>query len=400
MSAPAGALPQPDNGSPRARNAGLVMLCDVDLESRDATRTHTIEVARWFADAGLLVELITRGSDPGVAGVNHHAARGTEREKVRRIASINALAVALLLKRRGDARRMYVRHLWSSVPALLVGRLLGYRVVTQVDDVPYGRSFEPDLPLAVDYVKRAATILMGWAACGIVAVTSQIKGLLVDEFHVPPERVAVLPNGVDVDYFSPTPREEAIARAGLEPGCRYAVFLGRFQPWVDFQTLLEAFAIVAGAHPDVRLILVGDGVERERVERDAQRLGIVDSLLITGFVSDRAQIRDYIGAATVALAAHRRQYVGHIGVSPTKLAEYFAMGRAVIAEDVPGLREAIERSGAGVIVPAEPRAMAEAIESLLDPARADELGAVGRRLAEERYSWRSVVERTIPLFGL
>ncbi|MGA2321629.1 MAG: glycosyltransferase family 4 protein [Solirubrobacteraceae bacterium] len=386
------------NGDARSERNGLVMLCDVDLEALDATRTHTIEVARCFADAGLEVDLIARGPDPQIAGVRYHSAHGTEAQKVRRILTVNLHTIGVLYKRRRTAWRLYVRHHWSNTPVLLAGRVLGYRVVTQVDDVPYGRSFEPDIAVAVDYVKRLTTVIMGRIACGIVAVTSQIKGLLVEEFHVPPERVAVLPNGVDVDFFRPSPRAQAIERLGLEPGCRYAVFLGRFQPWVDFDTLLEGFAIVAARRSDARLILVGDGFERERVERDTLRLGIADSVLITGFIRERTRIRDYMCAGTVALAAHRREYVGHIGVSPTKLAEYLAMGRAVIAEDVPGLREVLEESGAGVVVPADPKAMAEAIESLLDPVRADELGVLGRRLAEERYSWRSVVERTLPLF--
>jgi len=383
----------------RASGSGLVMLCDVDLESHDATRTHTLEVARCFAEAGLDVELIARGPDPRLEGVRYHAVSGTVHQKVRRITAVNMRTILLLFRHRRSAWRLYVRDRWSNIPAMIGGRVLGYRLVTQVDDIPYGRSFEWDIPIAVDYVKRGATILMGRLACGIVAVTPQIKGLLVDQFRVPPERVAALPNGVDIDFFRPAPRAEAIERLGLDPSARYAVFLGRFQPWVDFEMLLEAFALVASSEPAAHLLLVGDGVERERIEQDARRLGIEGSYTITGFIRERELIRDYMCAATVALAAHRREYVGHIGVSPTKLAEYLAMGRAVIAKDVPGLREALEDTGAGVVVGDDPGQMAAAIEALLDPIEADRVGTIGRRLAEERYSWRSVVARTLPLFG-
>jgi glycosyltransferase involved in cell wall biosynthesis len=106
-----------------------------------------------------------------------------------------------------------------------------------------------------------------------------------------------------------------------------------------------------------------------------------------------------MGAATVALVSHHSGYVRRIGVSPTKLAEYLAAARAIVAKDVPGMREVLDETGAGVVVSDDPQAMAEAIAALLDPTRADELGAIGRRIAEERYTWRSVVQRTIPLFG-
>jgi glycosyltransferase involved in cell wall biosynthesis len=388
------------SASASSASHGLVMLCDVDLEASDGTRSHTLGVAAGFAGEGLDVDLIARGPDPGLEGVRYHGAGGAEHERVRRVGSINALTIGLLWKRRRSAGRLYVRHSWSNMLVLIAGRVLGYRVVTQVDDVPYGRGYGPDLPFVVDHVKRLTAMLMGRLAHGVVAVTPEIRGLLTDEFRVPPERVLALRNGVDVDFFRPLPRAQAIERAGLDPGLSYVVFSGRFQPWVDFELMLGAFAIVAHRRPDARLILIGDGGEREAVEGIVGRLGIGEAVQITGLIGERERVRDLVCAGTVALAAHREEYVGHIGVSPTKLAEYFAVGRAVVAKDVPGIRATVEETGAGVVVPGDPDAMAEAILALLDdPGRAEEHGEIGRRVAEERYTWRSVVRRTLPLFG-
>jgi glycosyltransferase involved in cell wall biosynthesis len=224
--------------------------------------------------------------------------------------------------------------------------------------------------------------------------------MLIDEFRTPAERIAALPNGVDIDFFHPLPRAEAIARAGLDPDCRYAVFCGNFQPWVDFDTLLEGFSIVASTLTDARLLLVGDGPEGEHVDGEIRRLGIGDSVLKTGFVRDRSALRDLIAVATVTLSANRSRYRARIGVSPVKVAEYLACGRAVVATDLPGLRESIEETGVGAVTEADPRAFSAAMIALLDPKRAAELGANARRLAEERYAWRSVVHRTVPLFDL
>jgi glycosyltransferase involved in cell wall biosynthesis len=377
---------------------GLVMICDVDLGVPDATRTHTVEVAGNFAREGLDVDLLTRGPDPGLDGVRHHRARGTETVRARRVADLSLRSLAVLYRRRRTARRCYVRHSWSNVPILAAARLLGYRVVTQVDDVQYGRGYERPTPAPIDWTKRLAAMLMGRLAHGIVAVTPQIKGLLVEQFHVPPQRIAVLPNGVDVESFKPLPRELAIRASGLDPSLRYALFCGRLESWGDFDLLLDAFAIVNGRERDARLLIVGDGPERERIEQHARTLAIEDALVMTGFIADRARVAQLMGAATVALMAHRNGYVGRIGVSPTKLAEYMAAGRAVVARDAPGLREAIQESGAGRVVPGDPQAMAGAISELLDPALADELGARGRVAAEQGYTWRSIVRRTLELF--
>jgi glycosyltransferase involved in cell wall biosynthesis len=377
-----------------ARERGLVMVCDVDLAVPDGTRTHTIEVAAGFAAEGLVVDLVSRGPDPRLDGVRYHQAQGSEERRLRRLTDLTLRTIVLLAKRRREARKCYVRHSWSNIPILIAARAFGYRLVTQVDDVQYGKGSQADASPAADYVKRLAAFLMGRLAHGVVAVSPRIKQLLVEQFRVPDKRVVALSNGVDIDTIRPIPREEAIGRAGLNPDTRYVVFCGRLESWGDFDTLLEAFAEVHRRRPDTALLLVGDGPERERIERRSSELGVSEAMVMTGFVEDRVRIGDLIGAATVALICYRDGFVG----SPIKLAEYLAAGRAVVAKDTPGMREALEPTGAGVAVPGERQAMADAIADLLDPIRADEMGEVGRRLAEERYSWRSIVRRTLPLF--
>jgi glycosyltransferase involved in cell wall biosynthesis len=374
------------------------MICDVDLDVPDATRTHTLEVAAGFASEGLSVDLITRGQDPLLPGVQHHRVSGSEESLLPRVPAINWRAALLLLKRRRHGFRCYVRYKWSNLPMLFVARALRYRIVTEVNDVQYGKDYVSEIPIAFDYLKRLAAMAMGRVAHRVIAVTPQIKTLLAREFHVPPSRVAVLPNGVDTKSVRPVPRADALRRTGLDENARYLLFCGRFASWVDFDLMLAAFGLAADRHPDLRLLLVGDGQERGRIERTAEELGIQDKVIFTGFIPDRDKVSDLMGAATVALMAHQTAYVTRIGVSPTKLAEYMAAGRAVVAKDAPGVKEVLQSSGAGLVVSDDSQEMATAIESLLDNGRADIVGAAGRRTAEQNYTWQSVVMRTLSLF--
>ncbi len=386
--------------SSRRVSDGLVMVCDVDLAVPDATRVHTVEVARNFAAEGLAVDLVARGPDPQLDGVRYLQGQGSDSQRIIRVTSLNLRVLRLLWTRRAAARRLYVRFRWSLMPAMVAGWALGYRLVTQVDDVPFGRGYQFEISPVADHVQRFATIVMGRLARGVVAVTPEIKRLLVDQFRAPADRIAVLPNGVDVDFFKPQLRADAITRLELDPELRYVVFCGHFAPWVDFDTIIAGFAKVARARPDARLLLVGGGSEQDRVQRMIQEFGIGDAVIFTGYVSDRRRVRDYVAAAVVALSANTYDARARIGVSPVKLAEYMASGRAIVATDLPGLREALADTGAGLVVRIDPDAMGDAILSLLDPARADAVGARGRKLAEEHFSWRSIVRRTVPLFGL
>jgi glycosyltransferase involved in cell wall biosynthesis len=377
---------------------GLVMLCDVDFGFPDATRTHTVEVARGFALAGLDVDLVARGPDPQLDGVRYTKADGSEEQRLRRLATINAHAIGLLWRRRAVADRFYVRDSWSCLPATVAARLLSYRVVTQVDGIPYGR-VAGEAPSALAMLKLVVAIVVGRLSTGLLAVTPQIKELLVELAHVPAERIAVVPNGVDLEFFKPEARSEAIERSGLDQACTYMVFCGGFHAWSDFDLMLEAFALVLGQRPDARLLLVGDGPERDRIERRARELHLQDTVSLTGMVYERERVRDYLGAATVALLAYRGDKVNRTSASPIKLTEYLAAGRAVVAVEIPGVRELLSDTGAGLVIVGEPVAMSTAILELLANGRADVLGAAGRRVAEERLSWRSVIERTLALFG-
>jgi glycosyltransferase involved in cell wall biosynthesis len=379
---------------------GLVMVCDVDLDVADATRTHTVEVARWFAALGLEVDLVTRGPNPELPGVTHHAV-GVAASTSGRLRAVNIAAVRLLVRRRKTARRCYVRHEWGQVPVLIAARLLGYRVVTQVDDMQYGRGYEWKLSLALNVARRGAAYAMGKLATGIVAVTPGIRDVLVSDYHVDRRRIEVLPNGVDLALFEPQDRGEALLRSGLDPTQRYVVFTGLFARWVEFDTMLRSFVVIGRARTDVRFVLVGDGPMRSQVEQLIHELGLDGSVLLTGFVRERERVRDYIGAATVCLVAHWAPRLQRIGASPTKVAEYFASGRAVVALALPGVREMVEEASAGFAVANDPAAMADAVGILLDDeTKADAAGAAARRAAEEHYSWESVVRRTLPLFGL
>ncbi|MGN6868369.1 MAG: glycosyltransferase family 4 protein [Solirubrobacteraceae bacterium] len=378
---------------------GLVMLCDVDLGLSDATRTHTVGVARGFTRAGLDVHLVARGHDPALPGVRYAAARGGEHQRLTRLATINLQATRLLWSRRRAARRFYLRANWSCFPATVIARALGYHVVMQVDGVPYGPGSPEGRGLA-GLMKLLVAIAMGRLCHGVLAVTPEIERLLIRVARIPPERISVIPNGVDVEFFVPLRREEAIRRSGLDPACRYLVFCGGLYPWTDFPTMLNAFAAVVSAEPDARMVLVGDGPEREPIERHARGLGVADRVILTGRVSDRERIRDYLGAATVALLAYRIERVRRAGGSPIKLMEYLAAGRAVVGLELPGLRELIEGNQAGLVVPCAADALADAIVALLDPAVADRHGAAGRRYAEAHLSWDSIVQRTLVLFRL
>src|SRR5690606_3823091 len=149
--------------------------------------------------------------------------------------------------------------------------------------------------------------------------------------------------------------------------------------------------------PRVRLVLVGKGEspEDERAIRaEAQRLGLADRVTITGWMPiERAW--GYIKLADVCLSPYSPTPILQ-STSPTKLIEYMALGRPVVANDHPEQSEVIRDSGAGLCCAGDEAAFASAVLRILrDPDAAERMGAAGRRYVERKRTHAALADAVV-----
>jgi phosphatidylinositol alpha-mannosyltransferase len=195
----------------------------------------------------------------------------------------------------------------------------------------------------------------------------------------------VIPNGIDTTIFSPSvPRLES-----FDGRKRTLLFLGRFDRRNGLGLMIEAFALLRRSRLDVRLIVVGDGHDRQAFERRVP----------TGLRQDV----HFVGPA---LANRPRYYATcDIFCSPidtasfgVTLLEAMASGKPVVATDNVGYRDLLGSDEGVLVPPGDAVAFAQAITTLLDDdARRRELGANGVRKAS-RYDWDHVVDQTLELY--
>jgi glycosyltransferase involved in cell wall biosynthesis len=167
--------------------------------------------------------------------------------------------------------------------------------------------------------------------------------------------------------------------------------------WKGVEILLEALALV----PGVRGLIVG-GHEAEpdldRVRALAERLGIAARVTFTGLVAP-ARVPDLLRSATILALPNPASAISNRFTSPLKLFEYMAAGRAIVASDLPSVREILHDGvDALLVAPGDANALAGAIRRLVaEPALAEQLG---RRAAEAApgYSWSRRAERLEALF--
>src|SRR6185437_16244465 len=149
-------------------------------------------------------------------GVRFHGGGPLRPSDLRRIPVVNGRAALVLARRRPRAGAAYVREDWASVPAMALARLLGYRVVTEVNDIAYGPGRTDPSTLRGRVTERVKRLFAGWAwrcSTWIVPVTGALGDVIVEDFGVDRRRIVVVPNGVDTDEVVPLDRAAAIAAA-------------------------------------------------------------------------------------------------------------------------------------------------------------------------------------------
>lgn len=261
-----------------------------------------------------------------------------------------------------------------------VARALGVKLLLEVN-----------APLAVERaaygnlrMKRFAdwSDRLVWRGADYVLPVTDALADFVRAAGVPEERIVVIPNGVDLDmYPGGAERDAAKARLGLE-GRIVLGFVGFVRDWHGLPQIIDFVA--ARRDLPLQLLIVGDGLDRERLEARIAELGIRDRARITGFVP-RGEVPGYIAAFDVAL-----QPAVTAWASPLKLFEYLAAGSAVIAPDAPNIREVLTHERDALLFdPADSAQLVEMLRRLCDePALRSRLGQQGRRLVlEHPYTW-------------
>ncbi len=231
-------------------------------------------------------------------------------------------------------------------------------------------------------------------AADLIFVVSEVERRNLIEAGVEPARVITNPNGVDADEFYPGCGGREIRRElGIDD--RVVVgFLGTFGPWHGAPVLAEAATRVAEP-ANCHFLFIGDGDQRAMTEARLEDAGKSQTATFTGRIEHKS-VRAYLDACDILVSPHVESEDGsEFFGSPTKLFEYMAMARPIVASRLGQIADVIGDEQTGILVaPGDPDALARSIERLAADAHLRErLGKNARQKVIERYTWRHNAER-------
>lgn len=227
------------------------------------------------------------------------------------------------------------------------------------------------------------------AATTIITVSREIKDY-VSQYVTDKHKIKVIPNGVNPQRFSRNLSEKNTASSSP-----FTVgFVGSLKPWHGLPILIDGFARFHRNHPHTRLLIVGDGTERDRLLSEIASKNLESAVHLTGAVSPET-VPDWLAQMDVAVAPYPP--IDDFYFSPLKVYEYMAAGLPVIASKIGQLTEIIDDRINGILAPpGNATALATALEQLWrSPSLRRHLGDSAREKILHHYTWEQVVEKIL-----
>jgi D-inositol-3-phosphate glycosyltransferase len=225
-------------------------------------------------------------------------------------------------------------------------------------------------------------------ADAVIAASESERDTLIEEYGVSPQRILVIPCGVDTEMFRPSDTRAARKALGLDPKKPVLLFIGRIEPLKGIDVLVRASAQLDG---NFQLLVVGgdekDTMRIHELHTLAEELGVHGKVVFADAVPHE-ELAGYYNAASICVVPSYYESFGLVAL------EAMACGVPVIASRVGGLKETVRDGQTGYLVPWRcPEPFAERLDLLLtnEPLRAS-LGEEAREVAQ-RYRWPVIAAR-------
>jgi glycosyltransferase involved in cell wall biosynthesis len=270
---------------------------------------------------------------------------------------------------------VHAQSLISGMPALISKKML------KIPYIVWGQGSDVYLPNGLVKLTSKTVIKNADSA---IALTEDMKRVMQDIYN---RDIAVVPNGIELGVNVEKPHVRI-----LEETYKRILFVGRLHPVKGVRYLIQAMQLIHESHPETKLILVGDGEERDYLEDLTDHLGIRECVDFVGEVPHE-RIIDYLDHADVFVLSSLSESFGIV------LLEAMACGLPIVATRVGGIPEIIEDGVNGYLVnPGDYQELSERIQLLLrDEASTAEMSKNNRQKATG-YSWEQVVNKLEKLY--
>jgi glycosyltransferase involved in cell wall biosynthesis len=356
-------------------NVGGTETQAVELALRMSARGHRVTMGCLKAEGPLIKRLL----ESNVAVQEFHPDGGID--SARGVYQFLRLTSHL---RKGGYQIVHTHDLWSNLMGIPAARLAGVQaIVSSRRDLGHLDWYEGERR---NWLRR----IQNWSHV-VLTNAAPIRSALISEDGFAAEKVRVVYNGINVERFRPHGERQHLSRQA--DGGKSIVLVGNMHSEVKGHSWLIASApAVLAEFPLTRLVLVGDGKRRKRLEQEARALGVGENFVFLGVRDDVPEI---LAGCDIAVLPSLAEGL------PNAVLEYMAAGLPCVVSDAGGNAELVQDGVTGLRVP--PRdsgALAQALLRLLrDSDLAGRLARNAKDFVERSFSFERMVEQVEQLYG-
>jgi glycosyltransferase involved in cell wall biosynthesis len=229
-------------------------------------------------------------------------------------------------------------------------------------------------------------------ADAIIVVSDFLKEK-IRERGINSAKIHVMPNGVDTALFNPDKVHNHIrSQLGIDKHQVVLGFIGWFVPWHNLELLIESFSQIA-KNKNAVLVLIGDGVLKDRLQQMARDMGVANRVIFPGAVPYE-QVPEYIAIMDICAIPGSNEYR-----SPIKLFEYMAMEKPVAAPRLKPIQDVMQDGQEGILfAPDDGESLKQSLEFLIDHQEKRKIVGQNARLKIiAKHTWRKNAEQIVAI---
>lgn len=245
----------------------------------------------------------------------------------------------------------------------------------------WGKTYFPDLLRKIE--------IESWRGVDEFFTVSNFVKNQLSEFGIDKSRISVITSKADTEHFNPDVDGSKIREKYHIDGT-LITFLGTFGKWHGIEFLIDAAPKIFANIPDAKIMLIGDGELRGKIDEKIDALGIRDKIIMTGLV-DLSFVPQYLAASDILVSPCIPNDKGEFINSPVKIFEYLAMGKPLVASDIGQQKEIIKDGQNGLLFKTfDENEFVSKIKLLnSDNELKHKLSLAARKDAIENYDWKN-----------
>jgi len=368
----------------------------------DAQRVHILEMVHAFREVGHEVSIVSLVETEGVQDVAKDASEAWWKRLVRRIPfayegiqlGYNLVGIPLLAGKvlSSHADFIYERYSLFNFTGVFVAWVTRRPLILEVNS-PFFLEQKTDNDIRAGKLAGWAERLVCRAATKVIVVTGPLKRIMIG-LGVPPDRLVVMPNGVNPKHMRTGDNAEARRRELGLAGKVVIGFVGWFKKWHGLELLLQAFHESDLQVANAALLLIGDGPAMSDLRNYAAQNGLGQSVVFAGAVP-HADVPGYLDVIDIAVQPAANEYC-----CPMKILEYMSLGKPLVAPRQENIQELVlEGSDAELFKPNDPADLIRALTMMVrHPSIRQSMGESARRSIDRRgLLWTTNAQRVIDL---